>query len=65
MQKNLENVKTTRICKKTMAMTMRTKKMAVGTIMAMHQEKEIMEAKHNLSMKMMWNILIQARPCRF
>eukprot|EP00975_Prorocentrum_lima_P017907 3776903-Prorocentrum_lima.AAC.1 len=66
MQKNLENLKNTRICKRITVMTMSRKIMAVGAIMLMHQEKEIMEVKQNLSMKMMNNILIllQARTCR-
>eukprot|EP00975_Prorocentrum_lima_P043969 9220781-Prorocentrum_lima.AAC.1 len=66
MQKNLENLRNTRICKKTIVTTMIRKTMAVGTIVPMHQEKEIMEVKKNLNKKILKNILIllQARPCR-
>eukprot|EP00975_Prorocentrum_lima_P062839 12887871-Prorocentrum_lima.AAC.1 len=66
MQHNLYNLKNTCICKMIIVMTMSRNMMAVGTIMPMHQEKEIMEVKQNLNNKIMNQILIllQARPCR-
>eukprot|EP00975_Prorocentrum_lima_P004575 991888-Prorocentrum_lima.AAC.1 len=66
MSGNLDNLRNTKICKNIMAMTMRTNNMAIGTSMAMHQEKEIMEVKQNLNKNSMKKLLIllQARPCR-
>eukprot|EP00975_Prorocentrum_lima_P011299 2400025-Prorocentrum_lima.AAC.1 len=66
MQKILAKQKIFILCKQTMVLTVNRKTVAVGTILPMLQEKEIMEVNQNLFKKMMKSILILLQPqqCR-